>query len=135
MNTIKTNLKKELLLGAGLNVLHFESKEWLDTIQYWKDEITFFNNILKKNEISKENKPEYEKMLKNLDKIHTDLYDDIEDSIIEHEKLLTRIEHSEKGISDYDYREKHRHISSRIDTFTKDFKTFKKTIFEYTKKI
>lgn len=70
----------------------------------------FFETLLKKKEASKNNNPEYEKMLKNLDKIHTDLFEDIEDSIVQHEKLLSEIEQGEKGLSDTIYREKHRHI-------------------------
>ncbi|AUC84644.1 hypothetical protein CW731_04730 [Polaribacter sp. ALD11] len=98
-----------------------------------KDEVKFFDNLLKKKEALEKKKPEYEKMLRNLDKIHADLFEDLEDSIIEHEKLLSKIQKGEKGISDNDYREKHRHIFLRIDTFTNDFKTFKGIVFEYAK--
>ncbi len=38
MNATKINPKTELLLGAGLDVLHFESREWLDSIAFWKDD-------------------------------------------------------------------------------------------------
>jgi len=135
MNSKIANPKTALLLGAGLNVLHFESREWQDTIAFWKDEVRFFDDLLKKKEASEKKNPAYEKMLKNLDKIHTDLFEDLEDRIIEHEKLLSRIQQKEKGISDNDYREKHRHIFSRMDTFTNDFKTFKSIVFEYAKRL
>jgi hypothetical protein len=42
MSTIISNPKSILLLSAGLDVLHFESKEWLDTLNFWKDEARFF---------------------------------------------------------------------------------------------
>ncbi len=74
-------------------------------------------------------------MLKNLDKIHNDLFEDLEDSIVEHEQLLSRIEQAEKGLSDNDYREKHRHILLRMNTFTNDFKTFKRIVFDYAKEL
>ena len=45
MNTVTSNPKTEFSLGAGLDVLHFESREWLDTIDFWKDEIRFFNDF------------------------------------------------------------------------------------------
>lgn len=133
MNTILSNPKKELLLGAGLNIFHFESREWLDTIAFWKDEVRFFDVLLKKKETSEKTNSEYVEMLKNMDKIHADLFDDLEDRIVEHEKLLSRIEQSEQGLSDGDYREKHRHIHTRIEIFTNDFKTFKKIVFDYAK--
>ena len=135
MNTVISNPKTEYLLGAGLDILHFESKEWMDTINFWKDEIRFFDNLLKKKETSNKSNLEYEKMLKNLDKIHADLFEDLEDQIIKHEKLLSRIQLAEKGLSDEDYREKHRALLLKMNTFTNDFKTFKKIIFDYAKGI
>lgn len=133
MNTQISNPKAQFLLGAGLDVLHFESIEWLDTIDFWKDEIRFFNDLLKKKESSKKNDLKYQNMLKNLDTIYTDLFEDLENSIVEHEQLLSRIELAEKGLSDADYREKHHKISLRMSTFTKDFKTFKSIVFDYEK--
>jgi len=133
MSTLILNLKAKYLLGAGLDVLHFESREWLDTIDFWKDEIKFFNDLLKKRESSKKNSSEYQRMLRNLDTIYGDLFEDLEVSIVEHEKLLSRIELAEKGLSDNDYREKHHQIFIRMNTFTKDFKAFKKIVFDYEK--
>ncbi len=48
-----SNPKVQFLLGAGLDVLHFESGEWLETIAFWKDEVKFFDNLLKKKEVQK----------------------------------------------------------------------------------
>lgn len=133
MNKLISNPKEQFLLGAGLDVLHFESREWLDTIDLYKDEVRFFEDLLKKKEASKNSNPDYERMLKNLDKIHKDLFEDLEQSILEHEKLLSRIELAEKGLSDNDYREKHQKIRLRMNTFTKDFKVFKRIVFDYSK--
>lgn len=133
MKTKTLNLKEQLLLGAGLNVLHFESQEWLDTIDFWKDEIRFFENLLKKIEFTEDNKQDFSNMLKSLDKIHVDLFEDIEDDILEHEHLLSRLVKGEKGLADADYRIKHRSLTERMDTFTSDFKTFKKIVFDFVK--
>ena len=35
MKTIASNPKNELLLGASLNVLHHESREWQATVSFW----------------------------------------------------------------------------------------------------
>ena len=69
MNTTTLNPKRELLLGAGLDVLHQESQEWLDTIDFWKDETRFFANLLQKKVTKDGTKSDYGKMLINLDKI------------------------------------------------------------------
>lgn len=133
MRTKISNPKTELLLGAGLNTLHFESQEWLETIAFWKDEVRFFNDLLKKKEFSEKNNSEYEKMLKSLNKIHTDLFEDLENSIVEHEIVLSKILRKQVGISDNDYREKHLNVSLRMELFTSDFKTFKRVVFKYAK--
>lgn len=135
MTTLISNPKEHYLLGAGLDVLHFESKEWLNAIAFWKDEIKFFDNLLKQKKSSKKSNPDIEKMLNNLDKIHVDLFKDLENSIREHEQLLSRIERKEEGLSDYDYREQHKRIKNRITVFEIDFKLFKNIIFDYVKQL
>ena len=132
MNTTTSNPIAELLLGAGLDVLHQESREWQETIAFWKDETKFFANLLRKKETSAS---DYGKMLRNLDKIHENLFDYLADDIVDHERLLSRLEKGEKGLSDGDYREKHRGLKERIDLFTNDFKEFKKMVFGYAKKL
>ena len=133
MDTTSTNPKTELLLGAGLDVLHFESREWQETIAFWKDEIRFFVNLLKKTKSTDEARQAYGNLLKEQDKIHASLFDFLADDIIEHEKFLSRLEKSEKGISDGNYREKHRQLKARMEVFSNDFKAFKKMVFDYAK--
>ena len=133
MKTTRTTTKSALLLlGASLEMLHQESIEWLDTIAFWKDETKFFANLLK-NKDSKSS--EFAKMLENLNKIHENLFDYLEDDIVLHENLLSRLHKGEKGLSDWDYREKHRSLGERIDLFTNDFREFKKMVFGYVKKL
>ncbi len=132
MNTTSANPKTELLLGAGLNVLHQESHEWQETIAFWKDEIRFFANLLNKKDLKES---EYGKMLKNLDTIHENLFDYLSDDIIAHEKLLARLIKGEKGLSDGNYRDQHRKLNERMDVFSKDFKELKKMVFGHVKKL
>ncbi len=132
MKMITSNPKTELLLGAGLDVLHQESREWLNTIAFWKDETRFFAELLN-NKDSTES--EYGKMLKHLDKVHEDLFDYLSDDIIDHERVLSRLEKGEKGISDGDYREEHRKLNESMALFDNDFKEFKKMVFGYAKKL
>lgn len=133
MKTETLNPKVKLLLGAGLDVLHFESQEWLENIAFWKDELRFFGDVLKQKKAKDEKEKEYGKLLKELDKIHADLFSDMEDSIMKHERLLSRIERGEKGLSDNNYRQEHRSLKNRMDTFTRDFRSFKKIVFDFVK--
>ena len=135
MTTALLNPKIQFLLGAGLNILHFESQEWMETIGFWKDEIKFFDNLLNKKESQKNTSSEYVHMLKNLDKIHADIFEDLENTIVNHERLLARIIQGENGLADDDYREKHLQIKLRMNTFTEEFNLFKKIIFRYAKSL
>ena len=135
MKTTTLNPKTALLLGAGLDVLHQESREWQETIAFWKDETRFFADLLQKKETKEGIESEYGKMLENLDKIHENLFDYLADDIINHEKLLSRLQKGEKGLADADYRDKHRTLKQRVNIFTSEFKEFKKMVFGYAKKL
>ena len=135
MNPTKSNAKTEFLLGAGLDILHFESKEWLESITFFKDEIKFFDILLRKQVAIDKKERAYADMLKNMDKIHSDLFDFLADDIIEHEKLLARLEKGEKGLADNDYRDKHRHLKSRMEVFETAFRAFKNMVFGYAKEL
>jgi hypothetical protein len=135
MNIAISNPKTTLLLGAGLNVLHFESREWIDTLDFWKDEVRFFDDLLKKKVSKDVSKLEFAEMLKNLDKIHKDMFDDFEDDIMAHERMLSRLVKGKKGLSDEQYRDKHHHLLGRMETFKSNFHQFKKIVFEYIKNI
>ena len=135
MNKTISNPKETLLLGAGLDILHFESREWVETINFWKDEIKFFDHLLKKKGSSDESKKEYTEMLTNLDRIHHNLLNDFEDDIRAHEKLLSRLQQGAKGLSDGEYREKHQRLLKKMESFERDFKQFKKVVFNFAKNI
>jgi len=132
MNTKVSNPKRDLLLGAGLDVLHQESREWLEMIKFWKDETRFFANLLDKK-VAEES--EYGNMLKYLDKTHANLFDYLADDIVAHEQLLSRLYKGEKGLADANYRDEHRRLYQSIILFENDFKEFKKMVFGYAKKL
>jgi hypothetical protein len=127
-----SNAKKEILLGVGLNALHNESKEWLNTIAFWKDEAKFFKDLLDREKV---NASEYGQMLQYMDKVHETLFDYLAEDIVAHESLLSRLIEGKKGLADEDYRERHTILRDQIDLFTKDFMEFKKMVFGYAKKL
>jgi hypothetical protein len=135
MKTKTSNPKIEFLLGAGLDVLHQESQEWLDTIAFWKDETRFFATLLQKSETKGEKNSELGKMLNNLEKIHADLFDYLADDIMRHERLLARLQQAEKGLADIDYRNQHRKLQNKMVFFESDFRDFKNLVFGTTKNL
>ena len=135
MKTETLNPKTELLIGAGLDVLHFESEEWLSNIAFYKDETRFFADLIEKRKTNDAVQTAYGQILENLDTVHKELFDYLENDIVEHEKLLSRLELGEKGLADADYRDKHRQLKQRMEGFTNNFRQFKKMVFGYVKSL
>lgn len=135
MNTTDSNPKVQFLLSAGLDLLHQESQEWLDTISFWKDEIKFFDKLLDRSEPIEANLKVYRSMLDHLEKLHGDFLNQLYEDVIDHEKLLAKLEKKEQGLAHWDYREKHRRLNRQIHTMSEDIKAFKKVVFGYVKNL
>ena len=126
------NPKATYLLGAGLDVLHHESQEWLATIEFWKYELRFFAEILYWKEPVKENQELFEQLFNKFEALHQKVDSDLERAVMDHEKYLTDLMRNEKG-SNWEYRAKHKEISVLMNNVTKEYKQFKKDVFEYVK--
>ncbi|WP_235697988.1 hypothetical protein [Cellulophaga baltica] len=124
------NHKNVLLLGASLEVLHQESKEWLETISFWSYEAQFFKNLLKQ---VKTNETRYQQMLQTLDTIYNQLFKFLKKDIVAHEKNLAQLQELSIGFSDTDYRDEHKKLSESMSLLTQDFKELKMTIFDFVK--
>lgn len=134
MSTKKLAASSDYLLPQSLEGLHYESRMWLETIAFWKDETRFFASMLKKQNQEVPEGADYSEMLRNLDRLHEMLYEYLSDEILEHERLLSDIEKGTEGIADITYREQHRHLREKMDVFTRDFRKFKMMVFGYAKK-
>ena len=126
------NPRTTVLLGAGLEVLHFQSREWLEKIEFWKDEVQFFENLLNSRTFD-HGQHDLKALLVNLDAIHENLFEDIEENIRQHEKALSGLLKGEKGLSDADFRRKHQKLMLRMERIEKDFRSFKTIVFDYVK--
>jgi hypothetical protein len=131
MTTTDINEMPDSIFSGGLDILHQESKEWLNIIAFWNDESKFFADLLDNKERKDSEKTQ---MLQYLDKVHKSLFHYLTEDIIAHEKHLSRLIKGEKGITTGEYVEKHTDLREQIHLFTMDFKEFKKMVFKYAKK-
>lgn len=134
MNTKKLTTSNDYLLPQSLESLHKESLQWLETIAFWKDETRFFASLLRKQEKTTFEGADYSEMLSNLDRLHEMLYEYLADEIMEHERLLSKIEQGEAGVADSTYRDQHQELGKKIEVFTRDFRKFKLMVFGYARK-
>ena len=116
-----------------MDVLHHESKEWLETIAFWKEEMQFFHKLLHLQDPLNKSDQIYRGLLDDLEKIKSSIFTELQADVIEHERMLSKLERNEKGLSDSDYRELHSNILEKMETMTGYFKKFKKVVFGFVK--
>lgn len=134
MNTKKLTSTSDYLLPQSLEGLHYESRQWLETVAFWKDETKFFAAILEKQHKEGPETSDYSEILSNLDRLHEMLYDYLTDEIMEHERLLSTIEKGMEAVADHSYRDQHRQLMDKMSVFEKDFRKFKMMVFGYARK-
>lgn len=126
--------KSNFLLEAPLEILHEESLEWLEEIEFWKDEVAFFYKLM----ITKgERKPPTKNLLSIQNQIiyfSSEKLDDLKLEIQTHERFLARMLKSVRQDENV-YRSRHRALSKKISDTEKQFKEIKKKIFLLAKKI
>ena len=126
-----TSPKSSFLLEAPLEVLHNESQEWLEEIEFWKDEAAFFYSfIIEKTKlnpsafITKDAKD----IEKHLIYVSAEKLNDLKIEVQEHEKFLYRLIDNVK-LDDQLYRSRHKAITEKIHLFENEFKEMKRKIF------
>lgn len=130
--------KSAYLLDASLEILHFESSEWLSEIAFWKDEIAFFQKLLEKiapKAISADNKLEMEHLQNEITLFRYEILDELKGSVLVHEKYLASLLDDSQKDSEQFYREKHKTIADQISGFAKEFKDLKSDIFSFAEKL
>lgn len=132
--TKKLIARTDYLLASGLEDLHRQSLEWLETVAFWKDETRFFENILTQRRQEVPEQLAYTELLGNLDRLHQMLYEYLWDEIREHERFLSRIQKGETRAADAEFREAHRRLTGKMEVFGSDFREFKKMVFGYARK-
>ena len=132
-----TPSKATLLLNAGLEVLHEQSREWLSEIAFWKDEAAFFYSLMVKKTLDfvpLDSEKEISHIEKELISITADDLNELQKSVERHESFLTDLlEYVNKDPKNY--REEHEKITNQITAFEQRFKTLKKEVFAFVENI
>ncbi len=126
--------RSTFLLEAPLEVLHEESLEWLDEIEFCKDEAAFFYSLILKR--AKELPLLKTKQAKNVEShliyFSAERMDDMKIEISSHEKFLSRII-DRPDLDEQLYRKRHKEISQKFHEFMQEFRQMKRKIFELVK--
>lgn len=128
--------KSDFLLEAPLEILHEESQEWLDEVEFWKDEIAFFYALIvgKTRKSTAVLKTKEGKSIENhLVYVSAETLNDLKLEVQTHERFLSRLM-DDVTLSEQTYRSKHKAIAKKIHDFENEFREMKKKVFQLAKK-
>lgn len=129
--------KTSYMLEANLEVLHEETTEWLNDINYWRDEIAFFYTLMVKK-IGKgmegDDQEEIGHIQDELLHINQNKLDELQQMLETHERNLSALL---DGVSLHDersYRDKHKVILGKVRNINERIRSLKREIFSLVKK-
>jgi hypothetical protein len=129
-----TSAKAEYLLQASLEVLHEQSLEWLNEMNFVKEEMTFLNRLLNRDAGHQFPTEECAALEKELTIFNSDIVDVLYRKIQEHERWLTDIIRTDTLDRQYFYREVHRELMHEISECMEKYFFIKRRIFSFAKK-
>ena|SRR3972149_8398295 len=124
--------KKTYMLEAPLEILHQESLEWLEEIEFWKDEVAFFCTLIlrkTKKTTSLLQAKEAKSIENHLVYISAEKLDDLKMEVQAHEHFLSKMMEDVKQ-DEKMYRSKHRDLSKKFQDFENGIKVLKMKIFQ-----
>ena len=119
------------MLETPVEVLHRESLEWLEEIEFMKDEAAFFYGLIirrLKTPYDPLNAEELKSIETHLIFISTNMLAMLHDAVVKHERYLSKMTESVKQ-DEQSYRSRHNGLAKKISGFEKEFKELKRKIF------
>ena len=127
-----TNPNSEYLLHARLETLHAQSREWLNEIDFWIEEMAFFYNLIHMREphifFPTAGLADLERKLITLTSDHLSK---LKIEIENHERVLARMVKNISLDEEHEYRERHRNLLTAITELEVGIREFKKTVFSF----
>lgn len=124
--------KPEYLLDASLESLHAESTDWLNEIDFWRDEMAFFYKLLHRKETRDAFPSEtLAAMEKELVSITGDKLDQLRDHVIRHERSLADLLRTTSLLQEEGYRETHRWLHRDMSALNVMIRAFKKNVYSF----
>ena len=126
------NIKAKYLLEASLETLHFETKEWIEEVRFWFDELSILadfvdhkiahNNL--EDQINKNLQLNVNSMLDSLSKSNLQ-------NLLGHERYLSSLFSLDGMAKEGMYREKHKEFAHQMIRLKSNIRTLKKRVFKF----
>lgn len=126
--------KTDHLLNASLESLHAESREWLNEIDFWNEEMSFFYKLIHLRE------PRISFPTANLASLEKEMIQITSEDLL---RLKSEVESHERSLSalvknnslgeEREYREKHRNLLADMYNIQFRIRKFKSSVFSFVK--
>ena len=122
------------MLDVSLETLHAESREWLNEIAFWSEEMTFFYKLMHLREPHMSfPTEELADLEKNLIQITSERLAKLKDDVECHEKILGALVRNSSLGEECKYRDSHRNLLGRMYDQQHIIKEFKRKIFSFVR--
>ena len=122
------------LLENALEKLHRESMDWLEEIDYWKDEAAFFYSLMlrKKPRAAVAKTKQAKEVEQELIRLSADHMVALRQEVNDHENDLSRIIDS-KLLDEQPYRQAHEELREHVQEVRLSFRKLKQDVFKLVK--
>ncbi len=126
------NIKTAYLLQGSLETLHFETKEWIEEVKFWIDELTILEDLTD-HKIAHNNLEDqiHRDMQLNMSTMLDHLSNRILHTLFGHESFLSSLFKVNEKLDENEYREKHKEIALNMIHLKNDIRTLKKKAFAF----
>lgn len=122
--------RNEYLLDASFKSLHADCDLWLRQLDFWREEIMFFKNLLHHKRMSDTSGENLDNIEKELQRLHSGTLSDMRATVSVHERLLGAIEKS--SATDHEnYRNAHRTLFNEMFILHNEIRTLRNEVFAW----
>jgi hypothetical protein len=128
------NENEQKHLKKHLEVLCFQTDKWIEDVEFYEEELDFFNNLIS-NRINNTTITDlnHKEIYRNIDSLLYELSEDILIQIKRHRRRLAQLISGQYIKADLEENKRHNSLFEKMNTIDHGIKIFKKTLFKYLK--
>jgi hypothetical protein len=126
------DLKEKHMLTANLETLYFETEDWINETDFYKEELHFLKEIVQnKIENTTLKGQAHKEIYRHIEKMLVQLFDEITSSLKDHKKYLSDVISLKIKADKKEYRSLHAEIGQKMSTLRRGITDLKRSIFKY----
>lgn len=120
------------LLRGNLKAMYFQTKQWIEDIEFYEEELTFFNSLISDRIATTTTEDlEHKTIFRNIDTLFYKLSEDLINQIKNHRKELSQLIEADKLLGHHAENIDHFYLLERMSIIKHAIKKLKKALFRY----